>query len=334
MKTNIQIMDCTLRDGSYAVNFQFTSRDTSNICSKLEEAGINLIEIGHGLGLGIKSPHLGIPFENDIEYIRSAVSSVSHAKIGAFFIPKISSINILKKAKESGLKFIRIGVEALDIKSSERAIDYSLSLGLEVHLNLMKSYVINPNKLHLKLKNLKKYDLESVYIVDSAGCMLPADLHDYIKVVKNSGFNVGFHGHNNLEMANANCLEAINCGVKYIDSSLSGIGRSAGNAQTEILVYLMKKIGFDTKVDCYKLFDITEKYLKPLMVKKQGKSALEIVTGVSKFHTQFLPIFKKVTSKYDVNLYKLIEKVSNIDCTNPSDKLIDSIAKDMSRIDE
>ena len=91
MKTNIQIMDCTLRDGSYAVNFQFTSRDTSNICSKLEEAGINLIEIGHGLGLGIKSPHLGIPFENDIEYIRSAVSSVSHAKIGAFFIPKISS---------------------------------------------------------------------------------------------------------------------------------------------------------------------------------------------------------------------------------------------------
>lgn len=330
-ENNIKILDCTLRDGSYAINFQFTARDTMNICRGLERSGIDLIEVGHGLGIGASSPKNGIAFESDLEYISSARSVVSSAKIGAFYIPGIGSIDQLNDARNAGLNFIRIGVNVNDILSAINHIEAALSYDIDVHLNLMKSYALYPDELLEALSPLEQLGLSSVYIVDSAGCMLPRQVSKYISALNDNGWAAGFHGHNNLDLANANCLAALEAGAKYVDSSLCGMGRSAGNAQTEVISWLIKQEGYMINIDQFNLFDLIEETIKPLMIYPQGKSAIEIITGMSRFHSSYLPRFKKATNKYDVNIYRLIQNVSSIDCIDPSEELILSIAKDLNR---
>jgi pyruvate/oxaloacetate carboxyltransferase len=199
----------------------------------------------------------------------------------------------------------------------------------------MKTYALPVHLIMEQLNDFIGLDLTSIYVVDSAGCMLPSQVSEYVKGLTGHGWDVGFHGHNNLQLANANCLSALESGARYIDGTLSGMGRSAGNAQTEVLSWLIKKENYSTNVDVdtFALFDIIDKYLKTLMPFTQGNEIIDLVIGMSKFHSGYFPLFKRVLSKYDINIYQLIQKVSEIDCVNPSEALIDSIAKDLSRTD-
>lgn len=329
--SNVQLLDCTLRDGSYANNFQFTARDTRNICKGLERAGITHIEVGHGLGLGASSPRNGVAFESDNDYIEAAASVVSSAQIGAFYIPGIGLTDRLEDAARAGLDFIRIGANATDIASTISHVEAALSLGLDVHLNLMKTYAVPPSEILRQLRSVSDLDIASVYIVDSAGCMLPNHVNEYVEALRSEDWIVGFHGHNNLDLANANCLASLESGAQFVDASLCGMGRSAGNAQTEVLCWLMAKAGYKINVDPFVLFNLVEKIIKPLMIHPQGRSVLEVVTGMSRFHSGFLPRFKRATNEYDVDIYRLIQTVSQVDCVDPSEELIWSIAKDMNR---
>ena len=251
---NIEILDCTLRDGSYITNFQFSKRDTKNIVSGLDKSGVNFIEVGHGLGLGASSPKLGI------------------------------------------------------------------------------TYAFDPKILAPEVKNIKKWPLDVIYVVDSAGSMLPKDTADYVAMLKsNTSFDVGFHGHNNLGLANANCIAAADAGARFVDGTLLGIGRSAGNAQLEVIAWIIQQSGYKTNIDCISLFDVAERWVMPLMPKAQGLMPIDVTIGMSKFHTSFMPRLKRALDKYDVDLKKLIVEVSKKDYINPSQELIDKVAKDLSR---
>ena len=324
------LLDCTLRDGGYPIHFQFSIKDVKNITAGLESAGINYIEVGHGLGLGATSLKHGVAFETDEDYILSAKKSVTHAKIGAFFVVNIGDNNDLDMAKKSGLDFIRIGTNVTEVEQAFPYIEHALSLGLEVHLNLMKSYALKLPDFNKMISKLPDFSLASLYVVDSAGCMLPKEVSDYITAVTNAGICAGFHGHNNLNLANANCLAALEAGACFIDGTLRGMGRSTGNAQTEILAHLLNKHLSKNKYQVFKFFSVINNYVEPLMLYKQGQSSIDIVTGISKFHSSFLPHFKRVQSKYDVSLEELIIAVSEIDCINPQVQLIESVARDLS----
>ncbi len=331
----VELLDCTLRDGSYANNFQFSVWDTQNICSGLDKAGVRMIEVGHGLGLGITSPKLGIAFESDVDYLEAANKAVSSSKIGAFFIPGIGEDRILKEIAKNGLlDFIRIGVNVDEIDKVRCLSEELLSKGIEVHINLMKTYAMPLDFILEKLDSFIDLNLASIYVVDSAGCMLPNEVRKYVTGLVSSGWDVGFHGHNNLQLANANCLSALGAGAKYVDGSLSGMGRSAGNAQTEVLSWLISKFTCTSNIDTYALFDIANKFIKPTMKSHHGNEVIDLVIGMSRFHSGYLPFFKRVSGKYNVSIYRLIQKVSEIDCISPSEDLIIDIAKDLSRTDD
>jgi len=333
-KPAIQLLDCTLRDGSYANNFQFSARDTRIICQKLEQAGVMNIEIGHGMGIGASSPQNGVAFENDRDYIKAARESVSKAKLGMFFIPQVGQHDQLKQAQQEGIDFVRIGINATEIEQSMSTVEYALSLDLSVHLNLMKSYAFPAHEIMQGLQAFNGIGLSSVYVVDSAGCMLPNAVSEYVKILSQGDWLVGFHGHNNLDLANANCLAAAAAGASIVDTTLAGMGRSAGNAQTEVMGWLLKQSGYSIEIDQFLLFELIRTYLKPLMLHPQGQDELELIIGMSRFHSAHIPKFKRILGQYEVNLHQLIWKVSAIDCINPSIELIESVALDMSRTDE
>ena len=326
----LNIIENTLRDGSYVVDFQFNKKQTSEISKGLNELGFKLIEVGHGLGLGAwKNPKLGLSKENDETYISSAIEAAPKADIGVFFIPGIGNYDDLNKAINLGVKFIRIGV---NIDSYEQTIEYARyakKRGVFIAINLMKSYGVKSYEFTEIAKKIHSWQLADViYLVDSAGCMLPDDVYKYIDRTREKiSTPIGFHGHNNLSFAIANSLKAVEAGATFIDTCILGMGRSAGNAQTEIIIYLLQQMGLSPiNTEIYKFYEFAEKFILPLMKYKQGLSSEEINIGISKFHSSFMPLLKKVSEDQGVSEFRLMKMVSDINCINPEEELFLKIA--------
>lgn len=321
----INIVENTLRDGSYVIDFQFDKYQTSNITKRLSELGFNMIEVGHGLGLGAwNNPLAGLSKENDAAYISAAVGAAPNAKVGVFFIPGIGTLDDMDKAIDLGIKFIRIGSNVDTYNNTLKFVEYAKKRGLFIAVNLMKSYGVKSYEFTKIVKDIDTWGIaDVVYLVDSAGCMLPDEVYEYIDRTREMvATPIGFHGHNNMSLAIANTLKAVEGGATYIDTCIRGMGRSAGNAQTEIMIYILQKMGLtsiDTEV--YKFYDFANKYILPIMANVQGLSDEEIHIGISKFHSSYTPILEKISKQTGVDELRLMKMVSDINCINPTEEL-------------
>ncbi len=317
----VEILECTLRDGAYAIDFQFTAEDTRNICKALEEAGFLKIEIGHGLGLGASGPQCGVAAATDEEYIDAAASVLKKAQFGTFFIPGIGKNEHLTMAKNHGMSFVRIGTNITEHERAKESIEHAKKLGLHVSYNAMKSYAVPPDEFVRRMKQTVEWGADVVYLVDSAGGMLPHEVRDYSRRLKETcGVPVGFHGHNNFMLAIANNLAAMESGAHYIDTTLMGMGRSSGNAQTEIMLVVLEKLGITTNLDRFKTMEVGQKYIAPRV--RTGVPPIEIVTADALFHSSFMPRIDKAVAEFHVDPKVLIMEVSAIDKVNPSQDLI------------
>jgi 4-hydroxy 2-oxovalerate aldolase/long-chain acyl-CoA synthetase len=323
----IDILDCTLRDGSYAIDYQFTAEDTAIIASGLEDAGFRFIEVGHGLGLNASSSKYGISASTDKEYLEAASSVLKNSKYGMFFIPGIGRTQDIDIAANYGMGFIRIGTNAIEIEEAEPYIKRSKNVGMMVFSNLMKSYALPINDFIKKAKLAKDYGADVIVIVDSAGGMLPDEVNAYVsRVVNDIDITVGFHGHNNLQLAIANTIEAVKAGAIIVDSSLQGMGRSAGNAQTELLIMVLERLGYDINIDLFKAMDLGEKIVKPMMGGEKGIDSISATLGYAQFHSSFLKIIYKIAQKYNIDPRDLIIRTSEIEKSNIKEELVEDLA--------
>ncbi|MBS3124363.1 4-hydroxy-2-oxovalerate aldolase [Candidatus Woesearchaeota archaeon] len=324
---NVKILETTLRDGSYAVNFSFTSADTAAICKELEEVGFEFIEIGHGVGLNASNTGHGQAAQTDEEYMIAAKNSLKKAKYGMFCIPGIARIEDIDLAAKHQMGFIRIGTNVTEVEQSEPFIKKAKSYGMFVAANYMKSYGLPPEQFAQKVKLSEKYGADMVYIVDSAGGMLPEDLKKYYEEIRKiSTIPVGFHGHDNLSLAVSNSLLAADIGINFIDSSLQGLGRSAGNASTEILVAALLKKRYNIPINFLELLKIGQKYIQPLIVNK-GILPLDIISGYADFHSSYMHHIQKYSAKYNVSPEILIIEQCKLDKINLDEKELENVAK-------
>jgi len=149
-KTKVNVLDCTIRDGSYLIKYQFTAEDTFLVASSLCRAGIDRIEVGHGLGLDAQYKGKGPAAVSDTEYIESAVAAVKgKAKIGVFYIPSIASLDSIRSAADAGLDFIRVGA---DIEQYEGARE-SIRLANEYASEHLVLAVEDPEKASKSVEN-------------------------------------------------------------------------------------------------------------------------------------------------------------------------------------
>ncbi len=324
------ILDCTIRDGSYAIDYQFTVEDVYLICLGLVQAGFQFIEIGHGTGLGSSLAGKGSQAASDLEYIKSARLALgdSESKIGTFFIPGIGKIEDIVEAQKNGIGFIRVGTNVNEIEKAQEYIEKAKSLGLIVFSNLMKSYAVSVKEFCMHAQKAEKYGADVVVVVDSAGGMFPEDVSNYIGgLMEHISIDTGFHGHNNLQLAVSNTIAAVKAGATFVDSSLQGMGRSAGNTQTEILVMILEKLGYKTNIDSYQTLNLGERIVKPLMNRGQGIDDSSIISGIAQFHSSFSGIINKAALQYAIDPRRLIMEVSKIDKINVSYDLAERVAK-------
>lgn len=301
-----QIMDVTLRDGSYVLHFQFTAADTTALCRELEDAGIELIEVGHGIGLGASESGMGQAAETDEEYMRAAAETLTKARWGMFCIPGIATLDQIDTAADHGMHFVRIGTNVTEVEESEPYVTRARERGMLVTANFMKSYAMPPEAFAEKAALSQKFGSQIVYIVDSAGGMLPNEMSGYFHAVQDAcDVEIGFHGHDNLGLAVANSLIALELGAVIVDTSLQGIGRSAGNTSTEIFAAVLDRLGKNPGIDLLKAMDVGEKYIRPLL-QVVGHDSVDVVSGFSQFHSSYMTVIREFSTRYQIDPRRLI----------------------------
>lgn len=329
MKKSPTILDTTLRDGSYAINFQFTASDTATIAKHLEMAGIELIEIGHGVGLNATASGYGAAAESDEDYIKAAADVLTTARFGMFCIPGIARPADIDMAARHGMNFIRIGTDVTRAAEAEPFIAKAKSHGMFVSSNFMKSYVMPPPEFAETAKLAKSFGADVLCVVDSAGSMLRDEIEQYFRAVQHvTDIPLAFHGHNNLGLAVAHSLHAVQLGASIVDCSLQGMGRSAGNAATELLLAALQRQGKCLDLDLLRIMDIGEEHVKPFITQR-GLGSLDITAGYAGFHTSNMGTIRRYCSSYQIDPRKLIIELCKHDRVNAPEDLVERLAREL-----
>lgn len=327
----VSILEVTLRDGSYVIDFQFTSRDTEIISGELERLGFRMIEVGHGIGLGASRAGKGKAAATDEAYLKAAAETLKLAKWGMFCIPGIARLEDIDLAAQYGMSFIRIGTNVTQMEESEPFIARAKKYGMFVSANFMKSYAMDAKNFAKKAKLTQKYGSDVLCIVDSAGGMFSWELEQYFHCVKEEcDIALGFHGHNNLELAVANSIRAVQLGASVIDTSLQGMGRSGGNTPTEIFLLVLERLGISSGINPLKVMDMGGKYIKPL-IQRHGYDSIDIVSGYAQFHSSYMETIREFSSQYGVDPRRLIMAVCEVDKVNAPPDLVERIAHQLSK---
>jgi len=328
-----KILDTTLRDGSYVVDFKITAQQTSQIAAALDDAAMDYIEIGHGLGLNAGTFDYMKGACSDEAYLEAASTSIKKAIWGTFFIPGIGRKEDIDIAARYNMPMIRIGANINEYSKAEPYIRYAKEKGMFVCANFMKTYALSYDEVGKIAGQAANYGADLLCIVDSAGAMLPEDITGYVKAIRNnSDKQLGFHGHNNLGIAVINAIKAVEEKVDVIDTSLRGMGRSAGNTVTEIFILVLKRMGINLGYDIFKLLNISEKYIDPMMNGHRQVDSFSILSGYAKFHSSFQSKIEEYAKKYSIDPRELLIKLCEKDCIHAPDKLLEDLSIELNAI--
>lgn len=303
----MKILDTTIRDGSYAVDFKFSCQDVKDIVTKSNKLGLEYIEIGHGQGLNASGPEHGYALHSDQEYMQAACSVGGNAKLGVFCIPGIARVEDLRRAKQNGMSFVRIGVNVTEYPRAQKYVEFAAREGLQVFVNFMKSYVVSAKEMGEAARIASDYGADGVYIVDSAGCMLPDQIGEYIEAIREkTDIKIGFHGHDNMGLAVINTIFCVEKGMDFVDCSYQGLGRSCGNASIEQVIMILNRKGYDTTFDIPRTLEYGYSALRNIVNPLRLTNPLDYICGFSGFHSSYLKYIYKCSNELHVDPLRLI----------------------------
>ncbi|HEY2204724.1 MAG TPA: 4-hydroxy-2-oxovalerate aldolase [Pseudonocardia sp.] len=328
---HVNLVDTSLRDGMSSVSHRFTPDQVARVCRGLDKAGIRTIEVAHGIGLGASSIQYGIAAASDPEYVAAAVDAVSDADIAVLYVPGIATLDELRAARDAGATTVRVAVHCTEADCAEQPVRWAREQGLRVMCFLMMSHKLSPEKLAEQAGRLDSYGGQVIYVVDSAGALVPRGAAARVAALKAAvGADIGFHAHNNLGVGVANALVAAEEGATYIDGSLRGLGASAGNAQTEVLAAAFERAGFHTGVDLFPLIDTAENVVAPLMEFPQIVDETALILGYAGVYSTFFHPTKRAARKYGVRERDILMELGRRGVIGGQEDMIIDVAAELS----
>lgn len=331
MTKKILISDPTLRDGNHAVRHQLSRESFVAYCRAAEAAGVPIVEVGHGNGLGASSMLVGECLLSDDDILLLSRTNLVKSRLGIHVIPGFATIKTdLAKAVDAGVDVFRIASHCTEADITDRHIGYIRNVGKEAFGVLMMSHMATPAILLEEAKKMESYGAEAVIIMDSAGAYFPEDVTDRIStLVDGLSIPVGFHGHNNLGMAVINSVAAVNAGATIIDGTIRGFGAGAGNTQLEVLVAVFDRLGFETGIDLYKILDaadIAEKEFNPVA---PSISPMSIVSGLSGVFSGFAKPVAQAAKEYKVDGRDIFFALGKRNAVAGQESLIFEVAREL-----
>jgi len=261
----VRITDSTLRDGSHAVPHRFTEQQVRSVVRALEAAGVPVIEVTHGHGLGGSSFAYGLSLVDDITLIAAAADEATHAKIAVLMLPGLGTSADLARAFGAGATVARIAAHCTEADVSIQHLRAARHLGMQTAGILTLSHRASPHQLAGQARIMVDAGAQCVYIADSADALGPAGVATRVRAVLDEigkEAHTGFHGHHNPAMGVANSVHAYHAGARHVDGALLGLGAGAGNAPTELLAATFARLGIPTGIDVQAALAAAENLVK------------------------------------------------------------------------
>ncbi len=330
----VVVHDMSLRDGMHPKRHQITLDQMVSVATGLDEAGVPLIEVTHGDGLGGASINYGFGLHSDEEYLRAVVPRMRRAKISALLLPGIGTVDDLRMAHGCGVATVRVATHCTEADVARQHLGLSRELGLDTVGFLMMAHMLPPERLVEQARLMESYGAHCVYITDSAGYMLPADVTARVGALRAAlrpETEVGFHGHHNLGMGIANSIAAVEAGAYRIDGSAAGLGAGAGNTPLEVFVAVLDRMGADHGVDLYALMDVAEERVVPMMDVPVRIDRDALILGYAGVYSSFLLFAQRAGAKYGVSPRDLLVELGRRQTIGGQEDLIEDLALDMAR---
>ncbi|MHA7599497.1 4-hydroxy-2-oxovalerate aldolase [Alicycliphilus sp. T452] len=331
---HITLHDMTLRDGMHPKRHLMTLEQMKSVAQGLDAAGVPLIEVTHGDGLGGASVNYGFPAHSDEEYLGTVIPLMKQAKVSALLIPGIGTVDHLKMAHGLGVHTIRVATHCTEADVSEQHITMARKLDMDTVGFLMMAHMSSPEGLVKQAKLMEGYGANCIYVTDSAGYLLPDQVKERIAAVRAAlrpGTELGFHGHHNLAMGVANSIAAIEAGANRIDAAAAGLGAGAGNTPLEVLVAVLDRMGLQTGVDVWKIQDVAEDLVVPLMDFPIRIDRDALTLGYAGVYGSFLLFAKRAEKKYGIPARDLLVELGRRGMVGGQEDMIEDTALTMAR---
>ena len=331
---SVKLHDMSLRDGMHAKRHQISVDDMVAIACAMDAAGMPLIEVTHGDGLGGASVNYGFPAHSDEEYLGAVIPKMKQAKISALLLPGIGTVDHLKMARELGVSTIRVATHCTEADVSQQHITIAREMDMDTVGFLMMAHMVPAEKILEQARLMVGYGANCIYCTDSAGYMLPDEVSQKIGLLRqelDSRIEIGFHGHHNMAMGVANSLAAIDAGAARIDGSVAGLGAGAGNTPLEVLCAVLDRMGCQTGIDLYQIMDVAEDLITPLMdqIIRIDRDALTL--GYAGVYSSFLLFAQRAEKKYGVSARDILVELGKRGTVGGQEDMIEDLALTMAK---
>jgi 4-hydroxy 2-oxovalerate aldolase len=331
---DVRLTDSTLRDGSHAMAHQFTEAQVRAVVHALDQAGVQVIEVTHGDGLGGSSFAYGFSLTDEIRLIAAAVDEATRAKIAVLILPGVGTVDDLRNAHDAGASVARVATHCTEADVSIQHFAAARDLGMETVGFLMLAHRSAPDALARQARIMVDAGAQCVYVVDSAGALVLGDAQARVQaLVAEIGHEaqVGFHGHQNLSLGIANSVLAYQHGATQIDGALCALGAGAGNAPTEILAATFDKLGVTTGVDVAAALAAADEVVRPFLPRLPWADRAAIVQGHAGVYSSFLLHAERAAQRYGVPAHEILQRAGEAGYVGGQEDMIIEIALDLAK---
>lgn len=330
--TAFRLTDSTLRDGSHAIAHQFTVDQARDVVAGLDAAGVPVIEVSHGDGMGGSSFTYGFSRTSELDLLEVAVATRTQAKIAILLLPGIGTRDDLRRAADLGIDVARIATHCTEADISQQHIALAKELGLEAVGFLMMAHMIPPEALLEQARRMRSYGADCVYVVDSAGAMTIDDARRRVALLKAElDCQVGLHAHNNLSLAVANSIAALEEGADQLDGCTTGLGAGAGNCPTEILVAALERSDIATGVDPLAVMTTAEETVRPIRPEQGVIDRDGLLLGYAGVYGSFLLHAKRAAARYGVDAADILLELGRRKVVGGQEDMIIDVAIELER---
>ena len=331
---DVRITDTTLRDGSHAMAHQFTEAQVRATVHALDAAGVAVIEVTHGDGLGGSSFNYGFSREDELTLITAAVEEATQAAIAVLLVPGIGTMDDLRGARDAGACVARIATHCTEADVSVQHFGLARDLGMETVGFLMMAHRTSPAELARQARIMVDAGAQCVYCVDSAGALVLGDAQHRVQAMVaeiGGDAQVGFHGHQNLSLGVANSVLAFQHGARQIDGALCALGAGAGNSPTEVLAATFDHLGVRTGVDVGSVLAAAEEVVRPFLPRWPKMDRTAVVQGWAGVYSSFLLHAERAADRYGVPAHEILQRVGELGYVGGQEDMIIDVALELVR---
>jgi 4-hydroxy-2-oxovalerate/4-hydroxy-2-oxohexanoate aldolase len=328
----VLLHDMCLRDGMHAKREQISVDQMIKVATALDAAGVPLIQVTHGAGLGGNSLQHGFALHSNEDYLRAVVPLMKQAKVSVLLIPGMGTMQDLQSAYDCGARSVHVATHCTEADTSPQHIAYARKLGMDTTGFLMMAHLASTEVIVEQGKLMESYGAQTIYVTDSAGHMLPGEVKTQISALRQAlkpETEIGFHGHHNLGMGVANSMVAIEEGASRIDGSVAGLGAGAGNTPLEVLVAVCERMGIETGCDLFGLMDIAEEVIVPMMDQLVRVDRASLTIGFAGVYSTFLLHAKRVAQRHGVPARDILMELGRLKMIGGQEDMIEDTALTM-----